>query len=354
MGIDLGDVVVKRPRLLADYSGKVLAMDAWNMLYQFLASIRQPDGSPLTDANGHITSHLQGLLARSTALLEAGIKPVFVFDGKPHPLKLDTLTQRASRKEQAQVDYEAALEAGDLATARIKAQQTSRLTAPMVDEAKQLLAALGLPVVQAPGEGEALACVLAQRGLVDAVVSQDYDAVLFGAPVLVRNLGVGGRRKVPGKQVWMDTPPEEIRLDETLGHLGLRREQLVDAALLVGTDFHPGIKGIGAKKAIALVAKHGSLEAVRAAVEAGTETSAAGKAIMQQQDALTDAEEIKRIFLVPDATDVGADDLRPSPVQVEAARRLLVDTHGFAWDRVQASLDRIQATRSKQAQTRLF
>jgi flap endonuclease-1 len=237
VGIDLSDVVVKRPVTLTEYSGKRIAFDAWNILYQFLASIRQPDGTPLKDKEGNITSHLAGILYRTANLVEAGIQPVFVFDGEPHPLKANTLAERGARKREAQAAYESALEAGDLETARTKAQQTSRLTLPMVQQAQQLLEALGIPVVQAPGEGEAQAAWMCQQGLVHAACSQDYDSVLFGAPRLVRHMATGGRRKLPGKQVWVDVAPEEIDLQQSLAALELSRQQLVDVALLVGTDF---------------------------------------------------------------------------------------------------------------------
>ena len=262
MGIDLGDVVIKQPTTLPALAGQTVAFDAWNILYQFLSNIRQPDGTPLKDAQGRTTSHLAGCLYRTANLVEAGIKPVFVFDGEPHPLKRETLAARSARRDQAQSDYEEALAAGDEAKAFSKAQQTSRMTSDMAQEAKDLLGMLGIPVVEAPGEGEAQAAWMCQEGLVDAACSQDFDALLFGAPRMLRHLTATGRRKLPGKQVWVDVAPESIDLASSLGALGLTRDQLIDVALLVGTDFHPGIKGIGAKKAIQLIQKEGDLESL--------------------------------------------------------------------------------------------
>jgi len=352
VGIDLGDVVVRRPATLVHFQGRRLAVDAWNILYQFLSSIRGPDGAPLTDASGQVTSHLVGLLNRTGNLVEAGIRPVFVFDGAPHALKSTTLAQRAARKEAAQRDYEAAVEAGDLETARSKAQQTSRLTAPMVQDAQSLLEALGVPVLRAPSEGEAQASWMAAAGRVDGVVSQDFDALLFGAPVVVRNLGVSGRRKLPGKQVWVEAPPEEVPLAESLAALHLTRAQLVDAALLVGTDFHPGVKGIGAKTAIGLIRDAGSLDALLHRLATQPATSAAERKVAEQAPDLAGLDEVRQLFLQP-AHDEAEVDLALRAPDTAAVERLLVDRHGFAPERVRSALAKYQAAR-RPAQQKLF
>lgn len=356
MGIDLGDIVVRRPTTMADYAGKRVAFDAWNVLYQFLSSIRGPDGQPLKDREGRVTSHLAGTLYRTSALLEAGVQPIFVFDGKPHPLKLETLRDRSERKEKAQADYDKALEEGDLETARTKAQQTSRMTLPMAGQATTLLRGLGIPVLQAPGEGEAQAAWMAQQGLVHAACSQDYDAILFGAPRLVRNLSVGGRRKLPGKMAWVDVQPEEITLEGSLAGSGLSREQLIDVALLVGTDFHPGVTGIGPKKAVALITKEGSLESLidRLAANPASATSAAERSVMEQHEALMDREEVRRIFLHPAHAEVKPAELEMKPADGDAVRKLMVDAHGFSPERVDGALDRIGAARKKTGQRTLF
>lgn len=354
MGIDLSDVVVRRPVAVTDYAGKRVAFDAWNILYQFLASIRQPDGTPLMDREGRITSHLAGILYRTGNLVEAGVWPIFVFDGPPHPLKRETLADRAARKVAAQADMEKAIAAGDLETARSKAQQTSRLTPPMVEQAQELLRGLGIPVLQAPGEGESLAAALCAAGQVHAACSQDYDAILFGAPRLVRSLSAAGRRKLPGKQVWVDVTPEEIDLQQTLAALGLTREQLVDAALLVGTDFHPGVKGIGAKKAVALIKKSGSLEQIleRLAADPASAESAVELAILESHEALMDRDAVRRIFLDPIA--VAGFDLEPRPVDGGKVRDLMVERHGFSAQRVEAALEKFNAARKRTAQKTLF
>lgn len=322
MGVDLGDLVPRNARRLDAFKGQAVAIDAYNSLYQFLSIIRQPDGTPLKDDQGRVTSHLSGLFYRTANLAEAGIKPVFVFDGKPNPLKYATLDVRKERKEKAEAERQEALAAGDTAKAFSKAQQTSSMSRDMAEQAKRLLDALGLPWVQAPSEGEAQAAQMAKWGDVWAASSQDFDALLFGAPRLVRNLAVTGKRKLPGKSIWVDVEPELIELPQALDALGLTREQLVDAGILVGTDFDPGVKGVGPKRAVKLVRDKGSLTDVLAHLEAD----------------IPDAEEIRRIFLRPEVTD--SFDLSFRPLDEAAVRELLVKEHDFGEDRVKATFPR--------------
>jgi len=322
MGVDLSDVVPKESRRLTDFQGKVVAIDAYNALYQFLSSIRQPDGTPLKDKRGRVTSHLSGLLYRTANLAEAGIRPVYVFDGKPPQLKRATLDERKERKVQAQAEYEDALEKGDTARAFSKAQQTSHLSQDMASEAKGLLSALGIPWVQAPGEGEAQAAHMATQGKVHAASSQDFDALLFGAPRLIRNLAVTGKRKLPGKSVWVDVEPEEITLESVLKETQLTREQLVDAGILVGTDYDPGVKGVGPKRAVKLMREKGDLLSVLVAIEAD----------------IPDAEQIRDIFLKPEVTNEY--EVAFKPVDEARVVEILVKEHDFGEDRVKSTFPR--------------
>ena len=253
MGVNLGDIAPGETIEVDHLSGRIIAVDGYNMLYQFLSIIRQPDGTPLMDSKGRITSHLSGLFYRTCKLLEKGIKPVYVFDGKPPEVKARELMERETRKKRAEEKYKEAVERGNLEEARVYAQQTTRLTKDMVDQSKKLLDLLGLPWVQAPSEGEAQAAYIAKKGDAWASASQDYDSLLFGTPVLIRNLGITGRRKLPRKNIYVEIKPEKIVLNTLLENLGLTREQLIDLAILVGTDFSTGVKGIGPKKALKLV-----------------------------------------------------------------------------------------------------
>lgn len=261
MGVNLRDLVPKVTVDLTSLSGKSIAIDAYNALYQFLAIIRQPDGTPLKDHSGKITSHLSGLLYRNSNLVEMGIKVVYVFDGVPPTLKEVEIKRRAKVKEEALVKYERALQEGRTEEARTYAQMTSRLKDYMADDAKRLLKLLGIPWIQAPSEGEAQAAYLAMKGDTDYCASQDYDSLLFGAPLLIRNVTISGRRKLPRKNVYIEVVPEVVELKKALSDLGVTREQLVDIGILVGTDFNPdGVKGVGPKTALQAIKEHGTLE----------------------------------------------------------------------------------------------
>jgi len=330
MGLNLGDVVKVTPKKIEDFRGKVIAIDAFNTLYQFLAIIRQPDGTPLKDRRGEVTSHLSGLLYRTANLMQSGISPVFVFDGEPPKLKAKTIKDRAEVKQRAEREWKEALEEGDLQKARSRAMQTSRLTAEMVDQSKRLIELMGLPTVQAPGEGEAQASAMAAKGDVFAAASQDYDSLLFGAPTLIRNLTITGRRKLPRKNVYVDVEPEQVELDSTLSSLGITREQLIDMGVLIGTDFNEGVRGVGPKKALNLMKECGTLE--RAMEKLGIQ--------------IENAMEIRQIFLKPPVTPDYS--LQWRDVDTDGVKGLLCEEHDFSPERVTVALEKMsEAARSR-------
>jgi flap endonuclease-1 len=285
MGVNLGDIVPRRTLGWDALKGKILAIDAYNALYQFLATIRGPRGEPLKDSEGRVTSHLSGLLYRTARFVEVGIKPVYVFDGVPPALKEAEIKRRKTAREEAIVKYEEALSRGDYEAARKYAQASATLKDYMAEDAKRLLRLLGIPYVEAPSEGEAQAAWMTIRGDAWAAVSQDHDALLFGAVRVVRNLSVVGRRKLPGRDVYVEVEPELIVLDEVLSTLKVTREQLIDIAILVGTDYYPdGVKGVGPKKALDYVRRYGDAKSVLRILD-----------IKQQ----IPVDEIRRIFLEP-------------------------------------------------------
>jgi len=262
LGVDLADVATQRPITLESLTNRTLAVDAYNALYQFLAIIRQPDGTPLRDRQGRVTSHLSGLLYRTANLCEMGIKLSFVFDGKPPELKDSEIQRRRQIKQAATVQYQKALKEGKLREARTYAQATSTLKDQMVDDAKRLLTAMGQSWIQAPSEGEAQASYMASRGDVWAVASQDHDSLLFGAPRMVKNLAITGRRKLPRRDAYIEVEPELVELYKVLQELSVTREQLIDVGILIGTDFNDGVKGIGPKTALKLIRENGRLEKI--------------------------------------------------------------------------------------------
>jgi len=326
MGVDITEIITAHEIKFGDLKNKSVAIDAHNSLYQFLAIIRQPDGTPLMDSHGRITSHLSGLLYRTANLVEEGIKPVYVFDGKPLPLKIKTIEARIEIRTRAEEEWKKALAEGDLERARMKAQQALRLTDVMIAEAKRLLEYMGVPYVQAPDgcEGEAQASYMARKGDVWASASQDYDSLLFGSPNLVRNLTITGRRKLPRKNVYVEVKPERISLEENLKNLGITREQLIDIGILVGTDFNDGVKGIGPKKALKLIRDKGSLENIMK--DMGIE--------------IEHYEEIREIFLNPPTTDDYR--LRWGGMDEEKVLSMLCDEYEFSESRVKGALEKMK------------
>lgn len=328
MGVNLRELVapVRLEVGLDHLSGRVIVVDAYNALYQFLATIRQRDGTPLMDAYGRVTSHLNGLFYRTVNFLEKGIKVVYVFDGKPPELKAVELERRAKLREEAERKYVEALERGALEEARVYAQQASRLTTSMVEDAKRLLSLMGVPWVQAPAEGEAQAAHMVARGDAWASASQDYDSLLYGASRLVRNLTITGRRKLPRRSGYVEIRPEVVELERLLGHYGITREQLVYIGILVGTDYNPGgVRGVGPKRALKLVKELKSLDRIVEAV---------GWHFPVKPD------DIARVFLEPEVTDdYGLEWRRPDK---DGVMEFLCDEHQFSRERVVSALERAE------------
>jgi flap endonuclease-1 len=324
MGVLLTPIIVKQALALEDLRGRRLAVDANGELYQFLALIRLRDGSPLKDSHGRITSHLSGLFYRTTRLMaDYGMDLVFVFDGRPPALKSAEIARRRSIKERFDAEHARAVAEGDLATAYSKATMTSRLTREMAEEARELLRLMGLPVVQAPSEGEAQASHMAGKGSVWAAASKDYDCLLFGAPRLVRFLTISGKEFLPSKGAFRAITPELIDTAAMLAHYKLTRPQLVDLALLVGTDFNEGIKGIGPKKALKLISDFGSIDGMPAEIR-----EALGPVVA----------DVRSIFLEPDISDDY--DVCAGPPDLDGIVRFLCGEREFSRERVTAALER--------------
>ena len=329
MGVDLGDLAVKNTISLDSLSGKVIAIDAFNVLYQFLASIRQEDGTSLMDFRGNVTAHLSGLFYRSSKLIENGIKPVYVFDGERTRFKGAVIEKRVMAKKEAKKKWDEALAKGELGEAKKYAQATSRLTSEMVDESKELLDGMGIPWVQAKGEGEAEASIMVQKGKAYAAASQDYDVLLFGSPILVRNISITGRRKVPRQDRYIMVEPEEIRLDETLKSLGITREQLVLIGILTGTDFNQGVYRIGPKTALKIVKEHKTLREIERYVKE-----------KHDYEFEVNPREIFDLFTKPKKARL-PEKFRWGNVKIEKIAELLVEKHDFSEERVQRTAEHL-------------
>ncbi|RLF83627.1 flap endonuclease-1 [Thermococci archaeon] len=323
MGVPIGELLPKKELELENLNGRKVAIDAFNAIYQFLSTIRQRDGTPLMDSKGRITSHLSGLFYRTINLMEAGIKPAYVFDGKPPEFKKKELEKRAEAREEALEKWEMALARGELEEAKKYAQRASKVNEILIEDAKKLLELMGIPWVQAPSEGEAQAAYMASKGDVWTSASQDYDSLLFGTPKLVRNLTTTGRRKLPGKDIYIEVRPELILLEDVLKELKLTREKLIELAILVGTDYNPGgVKGLGPKKALEIV-KHSK-----------------DPLLKYQKTSEIDLYAIKEFFLNPPTTnDYKLEWKLPNE---DGIIKFLCDEHNFSEERVKNGLERLK------------
>jgi flap endonuclease-1 len=327
VGVKLRDLVDVKTVDIPDLTGRRIAIDGHNILYQFLAIIRGRGGEPLKDREGRITSHLSGLIYRNSNLIEAGIKLAYVFDGKPHRFKTKVIMERRQVRREARAKYEEAVKEGREKEAERYAQRTARVDTDIVGDAKRLLTLMGVPWVQAPEEGEAQSAHMAVKGDVWAAGSQDFDSLLFGAPSLVRNLNITGRRKLPKKNVYIKIMPEIIELSKVLQQLDLNKGQLIDIGILVGTDYNPkGIKGVGPKTALKLIRKHGSLD----------------KALPHIKNAEFPhpVEEIRALFLDPNVTNDYT--LEWSPPDRDGILEFLCGERDFSRNRVIKAVEKIE------------
>ncbi|MFX1483002.1 MAG: flap endonuclease-1 [Promethearchaeota archaeon] len=348
MGTKLGDIVIAENLSLSDLSGRRIAVDAFNTIYAFLASIRQPDGTPLTDNQGRVTSHLSGLFYRNLNLLENGIKPVYVFDGEAPTLKANEQQKRREIRDAAYVEWKTAKAEGRIEDARKAAQASSRLTSPMIEESKELLHALGIPVVQAPSEGEAVAAQMAREDIVWASASQDNDSLLYNCPRMIRNLSISGRRRIARSQSYKTIEPQLINLDDNLRELKITREQLIDIAILVGTDYNDKVPEIGAKTALKLVRKHGNLEGILSSFKTSKKPKDREKYSMISEFPY---EAIRDIFLNPPKIELEHPKwVEPHPDEII---RILCTEHDFNESRLQRSLERLEETLGSTRQSAL-
>lgn len=326
MGVNISKLIPKQEINLSDLKNKTIAIDAYVTLYQFLTTIRQPDGTPLKDSKGNITSHLSGLFYRNLNLLQEGIKPVYIFDGKPPELKASEIEERIKAKESAEQKYKEAKKIGDIKSMKKYSSRTVRITDEIVKQSKELLTALGIPYIQAPSEGEAEAALLAKTGKVYASASQDYDSLLYATPLLVRNLTSPKRRKLPSG-LYQDIKPELINFQSVLTHLNIDRDQLICLAILIGTDYNPGgVKGLGQKRALEIVQQY------RYPVEIF-------KHVSNKYDFIFDWQEIFKLFQEYKTTQV--DEIKFSSPQKEKIKQLL-SKYEFSETRINSALQKLE------------
>jgi len=334
MGVNLGEIIQKKEIKLESLKNKKIAIDASQTLYQFLSSIRQPDGTPLKDSNNNITSHLMGISTRIPNLIEKGLKVCFIFDGKPPALKVYETEQRESRKKVAEKRLKQAKKEKDTELMLRYSKQTSRLTREMSQEAKELIQAYGIPVIQAPSEAEAQCSFMCEKGDVDYVGSSDYDSFIYNAPRIIRNLTLSSRRRLPSG-IYISVHPEVIELKDVLKSLDITQDQFIALSILIGTDYNPGgVKGIGPKTALKLIKQYKSFDE-----------------LFKESKAEFDWKKIYAVFKsMPIMKNY---QLKWSKVDQEQIMKILVDKHEFNQERVENNLNKLLNIKKEQEQSSL-
>ncbi|KAJ3109091.1 Glucose-repressible alcohol dehydrogenase transcriptional effector [Phlyctochytrium planicorne] len=313
--------------------GRKVAIDASMALYQFLIAIRR-DGEQLTNETGEVTSHLKGLMDRTIRMVENGMKPVYVFDGKPPEMKSGELKKRLEKREDAEKQVVAAVESGDVETFDKFSKRTVKVTKEQNKECQRLLKLMGIPFVEAPCEAEAQCAALAKAGKVYAAGSEDMDTLTFGSAVLFRHLTFSESRKMP---------VNEIVLEKVLQGLGLTMEQFIDMCILLGCDYCDSIKGVGPIKALNLIKEHKSIENILKVLDSKKYTVPEDWAY----------KEARELFLKPEVHDPETVDLVWQDADEEGIVEFLVGEKNFNEERVRASVKKLSKAKTGTVQGRL-
>ncbi|XP_071176117.1 flap endonuclease 1-like [Mytilus edulis] len=318
---------------IKNYFGRKVAIDASMCIYQFLIAVRQ-DGSQLMNEDGETTSHLMGMFYRSIRMLEHGIKPVYVFDGKPPDMKSGELEKRKERREEAQKALEKAEEAGDEENIEKFNRRLVKVSKQHNEECKELLKLMGVPFIEAPGEAEAQCAVLVKAGKVYATGTEDMDALTFGTSVQLRNLTVAEARKLPIK---------EFHYQKLLEELGMNKDEFIDLCILLGCDYCESIRGIGPKRAYDLVKQHHSIEEILKHLDS--------KKYTVPEDWMF--KEARRLFQEPEVTDPETLDLKWTDPDEEALVDYMVNKKNFSEDRIRNGIKKLQKAKQGSTQGRL-
>jgi len=330
---DVAPAAIKENEI-KNFFGRKVAIDASMSLYQFLIAVRQDGGAMMTSEDGSTTSHLMGMFYRTIRMVENGIKPVYVFDGKPPTMKAGELEKRKEKRDEAQAALEKAKEDGNMEEVDKQNRRLVKVTTEHVNDVKILLKHMGIPFVSAPCEAEAQCAELVKGGKVFAAGTEDMDALTFGTTVLLRHLTFSEARKMPIK---------EFHLNSVLEGFELSQEQFIDLCILLGCDYVDKIKGIGPKKAIELVKKHKNIETILENIDKT-------KYPPPESWLYTEA---RRLFTAPDVTPASGIDLKWEKPDEEALVAYMCGEKGFAEERIRNGIKKLDKARGGATQGRL-
>lgn len=328
-----------RPQEVQSLFGRKVAIDASMCIYQLLVAVRMGSDN-LTNDDGNVTSHLSGLFYRAIRLLELGIKPVFVFDGKPPEMKAGELNKRAEAKKAAEEAANKAREDGDLEAAMRFSRRVNRITPEMMEACKTLLKLMGIPVVEAPCEAEAQCAELVKKGIVYAAASEDMDSLTFGTDRLIRQLWAGTASTATKKGI----KPTEFTLSVILEDLKLNMDQFIDLCILCGCDYVDGIRGVGVVKALNLIRKHGDLEKIVDVLR-----KEKGFVVPDEYPVGT----LRDMFKKPMVTDAKDIPIKWGKPKDDDLKKFLVEDNQFDVNKVENGLKRLVASKKVTSQVRV-
>ncbi|OAX41669.1 PIN domain-like protein [Rhizopogon vinicolor AM-OR11-026] len=334
--------------------GRKVAIDASMSIYQFLIAVRQKDGEMLTNDAGETTSHLMGFFYRTIRIVENGIKPAYVFDGKPPELKSGVLSKRYEKREEAKEEGEEAKETGTAEDIDRFSRRTVKVTKEHNEECRRLLKLMGIPVIVAPSEAEAQCAELARGGKVYAAGSEDMDTLTFNSPILYRHLTFSEAKKAP---------ISEINLQKALEGLEMDMSQFIDLCILLGCDYLEPIRGVGPKSALKLIREYGGLAGVvghllekqaekeekAADAEDGAKKKKGGIQVPEEWP----WEEAKKLFEHPDVLPASEVELEWKNPDVDGLVQFLVTEKGFNEDRVRKGAEKLTKFLNAKQQGRL-
>ncbi|XP_076817686.1 flap endonuclease 1-like [Clavelina lepadiformis] len=322
-----------KENLMKNYFGRKVAIDASMAVYQFLIAIRQ-DGNQLTNEEGEVTSHIAGMFYRTIRLLDNGIKPAFVFDGKPPQMKSGELAKRAERRQEAEKQLAKAQESGEAEEIEKFTRRLVKVTKEHMADCKKLLRLMGIPVVEAPTEAEAQCAALVKSGKVYATATEDMDALTFHSTRLLRHMTFSEARKMP---------IQEFVYEKVLQEMEMSHEQFVDLCILLGCDYCEHIRGVGPKRAYDLIKQHKSIDEILKHIDSKKYTVPEGWVY----------KEARKLFLTPDVSSADNVELKWTDPDEEGIVEFMVKQKGFNEDRVRSGVKKIIKSRQKSTQGRL-
>ena len=308
MGAPMGNFVERTEKPVEDIAGddeKVVAIDTWTWFHAFLNSIRAGKNL-LRDEEGRVTSHLKGLYPRTMNMLDAGLRPVFILEGGYPELKEEEISRRTQQRKKNEREQEIWQLIGD--PTGYDGLADRGVTDEMVQTAVELIDAMGCPYMTPPEEAESQAARMCDNGQVDFVISQDYDTLLYGSPVMIQNLNSSD-----GEIIWLERSLRENDLDF---------RQFLWLGILLGSDYHDGAHGIGPKRGLNIVQE---VESIGELIERAKE-----------RDPDVDGERWRSVYqqYANPAVDLDYEVPSQSVPDEDRIHEILVEKHGFSEDRV--------------------